>query len=73
MPNRLSAPRTRELLRKALLERAIGAVYRPRTERESHYFLARVSEQFDALIHIDETHAIEPLDGETSPARLPRS
>jgi len=44
------------------LERAIGVVYRPETERLSHYFLASLPEQFDALIHIDETQAVEPLD-----------
>ena len=44
------------------LERAIGVVYRPETERISHYFHARIAEQFDALIHIDETTAVEPLE-----------
>jgi erythromycin esterase-like protein/predicted phosphoribosyltransferase len=44
------------------LERAIGVVYRPETERISHYFLARLADQFDAVIHIDETHALEPLE-----------
>ncbi|MGZ6662384.1 MAG: erythromycin esterase family protein [Solirubrobacteraceae bacterium] len=44
------------------LERAIGVVYRPETERISHYFNARIAEQFDALIHIDETTAVEPLE-----------
>jgi erythromycin esterase-like protein len=44
------------------LERAIGVVYRPETERLSHYFEARLGEQFDAVVHIDETHAIEPLE-----------
>jgi len=44
------------------LERAIGVVYRPETERLSHYFLASLPEQFDAVIHIDETQAVEPLD-----------
>jgi erythromycin esterase-like protein/predicted phosphoribosyltransferase len=44
------------------LERAIGVVYRPETERASHYFHARLSAQFDAVIHIDETHALEPLE-----------
>jgi erythromycin esterase-like protein len=43
------------------LERAIGVVYRPETERISHYFHARLADQFDALIHFDETHAVEPL------------
>ncbi|MGZ4419144.1 MAG: erythromycin esterase family protein [Gaiellaceae bacterium] len=44
------------------LERAIGVIYRPETERLSHYFQARLREQFDAIIHIDETHANEPLE-----------
>jgi erythromycin esterase-like protein len=44
------------------LERAIGVIYRPQTERLSHYFEARVARQFDALIHIDETTALEPLE-----------
>jgi erythromycin esterase-like protein/predicted phosphoribosyltransferase len=44
------------------LERAIGVVYRPETERISHYFHARLADQFDAVIHIDETHAVEPLE-----------
>lgn len=52
----------RTALRDPLLERAIGVIYRPETERQSHYFYARVSEQFDAVIHIDETRAVEPLD-----------
>jgi erythromycin esterase-like protein len=44
------------------LERAIGVIYRPETERRSHYFHARISEQFDVVIHIDETIAVEPLE-----------
>jgi erythromycin esterase-like protein len=44
------------------LERAIGVVYRPETERISHYFHARIGGQFDALIHIDQTAAVEPLE-----------
>jgi erythromycin esterase-like protein len=44
------------------LERAIGVVYRPETERISHYFRARLGGQFDAVIHLDETHALEPLE-----------
>jgi erythromycin esterase-like protein len=44
------------------LERAIGVVYLPQTERQSHYFEARLSQQFDAVIHFDETHALEPLE-----------
>jgi erythromycin esterase-like protein len=44
------------------LQRAIGVVYRPETERISHYFHARIAQQFDAVIHLDETHALEPLE-----------
>jgi erythromycin esterase-like protein len=44
------------------LERAIGVIYRPQTERGSHYFHARLGEQFDAVIHIDHTRAVEPLE-----------
>lgn len=44
------------------LERAIGVIYLPQTERISHYFNAHLPEQFDAVIHFDETHAVEPLD-----------
>ena len=44
------------------LERAIGVIYRPETERFSHYFQARLADQFDAVIHIDETQALEPLE-----------
>ena len=49
-------------LREPLLERAIGVVYRPHTERRSHYCEARVAAQFDALVHVDYTRAVEPLD-----------
>src|SRR3981189_1959242 len=44
------------------LQRAIGVIYRPETERISHYFHARIAQQFDAVIHLDETHALEPLE-----------
>jgi erythromycin esterase-like protein len=47
------------------LERAIGVIYRPRTERQSHYFGARIADQFDAVIHFDTTTALTPL--ETAP------
>jgi erythromycin esterase-like protein len=45
-----------------LLERAIGVIYRPETERMSHYFAADIGQQFDIVIHLDETHALEPLE-----------
>lgn len=44
------------------LERAIGVIYMPQSERLSHYFIAEISRQFDAVIHIDETSAVVPLD-----------
>jgi erythromycin esterase-like protein/predicted phosphoribosyltransferase len=44
------------------LERAIGVIYLPQTERQSHYFHARLPQQFDFVIHIDETRAVEPLE-----------
>jgi erythromycin esterase-like protein len=52
----------RDALSSARLERAIGVIYRPRTERQSHYFSARLADQFDALIHLDRTRAVEPLE-----------
>ncbi len=44
------------------LERAIGVIYRPETELQSHYFEARLAQQFDAVIHVDRTGAVEPLE-----------
>lgn len=51
-----------ESLHEPRLERAIGVIYRPQSERVSHYFWARLPEQFDALLYFDETTAVEPLD-----------
>jgi erythromycin esterase-like protein len=51
-----------ERLRRPRLERAIGVIYRQETERRSHYFEARLPEQFDAVLHYDETRAVEPLE-----------
>ena len=51
-----------DVVKPTRLERAIGVIYRPETERQSHYFHARVAEQFDAIIHIDKTTALEPLN-----------
>jgi erythromycin esterase-like protein/predicted phosphoribosyltransferase len=49
-------------LRNPRLERAIGVIYRPGTERQSHYFWARLPDQFDAVLHFDETRAVKPLE-----------
>ena len=56
------APQAAQTLRSARAERAIGVIYRPATERQSHYFRSRVADQFDAVIHIEETRAVEPLE-----------
>ncbi len=45
-----------------MLERAIGVIYRPESELASHYFEARLAHQFDALIHFDQTRAVEPME-----------
>ncbi|SCX27888.1 Erythromycin esterase homolog [Mycolicibacterium fluoranthenivorans] len=44
------------------LGRAIGVIYLPSTERQSHYYHVRPGDQFDAIIHIDRTTALEPLE-----------
>jgi erythromycin esterase-like protein len=49
-------------LREPRLQRAIGVIYRPQTERQSHYFFARLPMEFDALLHFDRTRALEPLE-----------
>ena len=60
----------RDALSTSLLERAIGVIYRPQTELQSHYFPAVLAEQFDAFIWLDETHPIKPLSapGSGSPS-----
>ena len=62
-------------LRREMLERAIGVIYLPETERISHYFLARLSDQFDAVLHFDETRAVEPLErtGEWEAGEVPET
>jgi erythromycin esterase-like protein len=50
----------------ASLERAIGVIYRPETELASHYFSSVLGRQFDALIHLDRTSALRPLDAEAT-------
>ncbi len=49
-------------LRQPRLERAIGVIYQPETERVSHYFHACLPQQFDAVISIDDTKGVQPLD-----------
>ncbi|MEY2851436.1 MAG: hypothetical protein RL549_135 [Verrucomicrobiota bacterium] len=52
----------RDLMRFPRLERAIGVVYQPESERRSHYQFARLADQFDAVVHVDRTRAVEPLE-----------
>ncbi len=49
-------------LREKRLERAIGVIYLPESEYVSHYFCARLADQFDAVLHFDKTRAVEPLE-----------
>lgn len=63
-------------LRERRLERAIGVLYRPETERQSHYFHASLPAQFDAIIHIDRTCAVVALEtvgrpGKEQPETVP--
>jgi len=44
------------------LQRAIGLVYRPETELISHYFRVMLARQFDAVVHVDRSSAVHPLD-----------
>ncbi|MFL5618763.1 MAG: erythromycin esterase family protein [Gemmatimonadaceae bacterium] len=58
----LRRPAVRDELTGSRLERAIGVIYRPETERQSHYFHVDLPRQFDLVIHYDETRALEPLE-----------
>lgn len=64
----LRAPAVRQALGGERLERAIGVIYRPDTERRSHYFEADLAAQFDVAVHLDRTRALEPLDPFEKPA-----
>jgi erythromycin esterase-like protein len=58
----LSGEPIREALKQPLLQRAIGVIYRPDTERGSHYFHASLPFQFDGVLHFDHTTALRPLE-----------
>lgn len=64
LPLKQGSSQLRAVLAQPLLERAIGVIYRPDTERWSHYFEASLSRQFDAVIHIDTSRAVQPLEHE---------
>lgn len=61
VPIRGNAAVARTLL-EPRLERAIGVIYRPESEMASHYFQACMADQFDAVIHIDRSSALVPLE-----------
>jgi protein-L-isoaspartate(D-aspartate) O-methyltransferase len=64
-------PALRRRLAEPRLERFIGVIYRPETERWSHYSEAVLTEQFDAYVWFDETRAITPLGEEHLPGHVP--
>src|SRR5690606_6134765 len=61
LPLRDARSELRERLSRPLLERAIGVIYRPESERYSHYFEAHLARQFDEYIWFDETGPVTPL------------
>jgi len=65
-------PQLRDMLGTPMLERAIGVVYRPETERASHYFQAVMAEQFDAWVWFDRTTPVTPL-GQERPHGAPET
>jgi erythromycin esterase-like protein len=62
LPLRHASTALCQALARERLERAIGVIYRPDTERWSHYGGASLSHQFDAVVHLDRTRALQPLD-----------
>jgi erythromycin esterase-like protein len=63
--------RVLDALQHPYLQRAIGVIYRPETERMSHYFETRLLDQFDSVIHIDRTSGVEPLEQSSQWSRGP--
>jgi erythromycin esterase-like protein len=61
---RVGRKQLRDALSQTLLERAIGVIYRPESERSSHYFEAVLADQFDAFVWFEETRAVTPLGDE---------
>ena len=58
----------REALSEPLLQRAIGVIYRPQTERQSHYYETVLGEQFDAFLWFEQTTPVSPLPAPDSPS-----
>jgi erythromycin esterase-like protein len=57
----------RDALMEHRLQRAIGVLYLPQTERQSHYYHTQLPRQFDAMIHFDRTTAVVPLEAVSKP------
>jgi len=57
----LREPKVQELLAEQRLQRFIGVIYRPDTERWSHYYHVQLPQEFDVIIHLDKTRALTPL------------
>jgi erythromycin esterase-like protein len=62
----LRDPATARATRDERLQRAIGVIYRPQTERWSHYFGAQLANQFDVYVHVDRTEALRPLEASSA-------
>ncbi len=67
LPLRSASASLRHELSQPRLERAIGVIYRPETELQSHYFAAALPDQFDELVWFDESEAVQPLAGSRAP------
>ena len=63
----------RSELEEPRLERAVGVIYRPETELQSHYFQASLPRQFDAYVWFDRTKALEPLRGVPTAPGIPET
>jgi protein-L-isoaspartate(D-aspartate) O-methyltransferase len=72
LPLRDAPRKLREALSEPRMERAIGVIYSPETEIQSHYFYADLSRQFDEYIWFDKTNAVTPLSPEITMA-FPRT
>jgi erythromycin esterase-like protein len=51
-----------EELNKPRLERYVGVIYRPDTEKQSHYSQSSLPKEFDSVVYFDETNYLVPLD-----------
>ncbi|MGH8517022.1 MAG: erythromycin esterase family protein, partial [Panacagrimonas sp.] len=71
------SPKRDPALRRRLLdprpERFIGVIYRPDTERLSHYADVSLPQQFDAFVWFDQTKAVTPLGDEPARADVPET